>query len=137
MNIIVLLNSEDLKCREFVDSIPKDDGNTYCFIDWYKQPEEIKSRTCPCHFGQPYEGPSPSAFPELVIFDGTPPDIITKDTSGQDVTQKIAAGWVRVRAAESVTDVQKRDKFEARVEKGSKPPKEQAATILPDVPGKE
>lgn len=114
MNIIVLINSEDKKCREFVANIPKNDGNSYCFIDWYKQPEEIKSRTCACHLGQAYSGPSPSAFPELVFFDDLTPSITRKDMTGSKVTTRELPGLVRIRDAVSVADIKNRQKFEAR-----------------------
>lgn len=115
MNVIILHNSEDKESRDFVAAIPKDDGNTYCVIDWYKQPEEIKSRTCPCHFGQPYKGPDPSAFPELVYpdlapVDKTEVDVITGKASA--VAQEPA--WVRVRKAQSVDDVKNPSKADAR-----------------------
>ncbi len=115
MNVIILHNSEDKASREFVASIPKDDGNTYCIIDWYKQPDEIKSRTCPCHFGQPYQGPDPSAFPELVYEDLTPADKTELDIkTGKAVKVAQEQAWVRVRKAQSVDDVKNPDKIDAR-----------------------
>lgn len=114
MNVIILHNSEDKASRDFVASIPKDDGNTYCIIDWYKQPEEIKSRTCSCHFGKPYEGPDPSAFPEMVYEDLTPPDIRVTDETGVEVTVKQQPGWVRIRKASSTTDLRDPKKIDTR-----------------------
>ena len=115
MNVIVLHNSEDKASREFVASIPKDDGNTYCIIDWYKQPEEIKSRTCPCHLGQPYKGPDPSAFPELVYEDLAPADKTELDAkTGELVKVAQDPGWVRIRKAQSMDDVKNPGKVDAR-----------------------
>lgn len=114
MNVIILHNSEDKESRDFVASIPKDDGNTYCVIDWYKQPEEIKSRTCHCHFGQPYMGPDPSKFPEMVFMEMTPPDIKVQDAVKGEVAVKLGPQWSRIRDAKSVTDLQKPEKIDAR-----------------------
>lgn len=114
MKIIILHNSEDAASRRLVENIPKNDGNTYCIIDWYKQPQEILKRTCSCHKGQAYEGPSPSAFPELVFRDDTPPDRNVTTIDGKKKTVKEYPGWVRIREALSVADIQDRSKFESR-----------------------
>lgn len=113
--IIILHNSEDRASRELVSNIPKD-GNSYCIIEWYKNPEEIKSRTCPCHFGQPYDGPYPSAFPELVFQDDMPPDTMEVDSRGQSKLVKQQPGWARVRQATSFGDMVNRSKIDARKE---------------------
>lgn len=114
MNVIILHNSEDRESRDFVAAIPKNDGNTYCIIDWYKQPEEIKSRTCPCHFGQPYQGPDPSKFPEMIFMELTPPDIKVRDAQNVEISVKQAASWSRIRGAKSVTELQDAKKIDAR-----------------------
>lgn len=114
MNVIILHNSEDKASRDFVASIPKDDGNTYCIIDWYKQPDEIKSRTCPCHFGQPYQGPDPSAFPELIYEELTPPDIKVRDKQDIEISVKQPASWSRIRKAESVAELRDPKKVNSR-----------------------
>jgi hypothetical protein len=90
---IVLHNSYDEHSRAVVEQIPWNSSDRFCVIDWYRNPKERWHRSCTCHYGQPYMGPPPSAFPEIV-------------------KQRSDGTWARIRAANSIDDRLDESKYE-------------------------
>lgn len=120
MIIIILHNVHAKESRDLIESIP-DDGNKYIVVDWYEVHNKHGDNPCDCVSGQPYKGPDPSAFPELVTYDENPPAVVSKDIKGKDVTYQAKSGWVRVRKAASITDIQDRAKYSERKDDPVKP----------------